>query len=90
MTSQEIQLPHKVTLDERKVLRMTGVTEVVSFDDTAVILHTTLGTLEVQGENLKLKTLSPEGGQVIIDGKVSGLYYEESREKTGFWGRLRR
>ena len=52
MADQTIQLPHKLTLNERKALTMTGVTEVVSFDDTAVILRTGLGTLMVQGRDL--------------------------------------
>ena len=43
MASQELQLPHKLTLQERSRLTVTGVTEVVSFDDTAVVLHTVLG-----------------------------------------------
>lgn len=83
-------LPHKLTLDQRKNLTMTGVTEVVSFDETTVILRTCLGTLEVQGEGLQLKTLSLEIGQVAVDGHISALYYEEPREHTGFWERLRR
>ena len=90
MTSQTIQLPHKLTLDERKKLTMTGVTEVVSFDDTTVVLHTALGTLEVQGQDLKLKTLSLDGGQVAVDGHISALYYEEPRDTRRFWERLRR
>ena len=81
-------LPHKLTLNERNNLTMTGVTEVVSFDDTAVILHTGLGTLLVQGKDLKLKTLQPEGGQVVITGKISALSYEEPRPMVGFWRRL--
>ena len=81
MAEQNFQLPHKLTLDERKKLTMTGVTEVVSFDDTAVVMRTTLGTLEVQGQQLKLKTLSLDGGQVAVDGHISALYYEEPREK---------
>lgn len=81
MAEQNFQLPHKLTLDERQRLTMTGVTEVVSFDDTAVVLHTALGTLEVQGQELKLKTLSLDGGQVAVDGHISALYYEEPREK---------
>lgn len=89
MTSQTPQLPHKLTLNDRKNLTLTGVTEVVSFDDTAIILHTQLGTLEVQGENLQLKTLSLEGGQVVVDGHISALIYEEPRQVySGFWGRL--
>ena len=66
MTVNEELLPHKLTLNERKALTMTGATEVLSFDDSCVILRTALGTLMIQGRNLKLKTLSPEGGQVAI------------------------
>lgn len=88
MTPEKIQLPHKLTLNERKNLTMTGVTEVVSFDDTSVVLHTGLGTLEVQGQQLQLKTLSIDGGQVAVDGHISALYYEEPRPAGGFWSRL--
>lgn len=74
-----LKLPHKLTLNQRESLNLTGVTEVVSFDDSAVILKTHLGTLHVMGENLVLKTLSVEGGQVAVDGHVSSLVYEEPR-----------
>lgn len=79
MADNQIQLPHKLTLNERSHLTMTGVTEVVTFDESAVILRTGLGTLVVQGRDLKLKTLSPEGGQVVITGKITSLVYEEPR-----------
>lgn len=83
----EDQLPHKLTLNERKNLTMTGVTEVVSFEESSVVLKTSLGTLVVQGQELKLKTLSLDGGQVAVDGQISALIYEESRE-GGLWQRL--
>lgn len=88
MAQEQIILPHKLTLNERKNLTMTGVTEVVSFDDTAVILKTALGTLVVQGKDLKLKTLSLDGGQVAVDGVISGLIYEESKPSGGVFRRL--
>ena len=84
MAEERLQLPHKLTLNERKSLTMTGVTEIVSFDDGAVILRTGLGTLVIQGRDLKLKTLSLEGGQVAVDGNISALIYEEPRQ-TGSW-----
>lgn len=84
----EMQLPHKLTLQERSSLSMTGVTEVVSFDEGTVILHTELGTLVVQGHDLQLKTLSTDGGQVAVQGKVSALIYEEPRPAGGLWHRL--
>lgn len=82
----EMNIPHCLTLRERRELTMTGVTEVVSFEETAVVLHTALGTLTVQGSGLQLKTLSLEGGQVAVDGDISALIYEEPR--LGGWRRL--
>lgn len=78
---EEPKLPHKLQLNERRQLTMNGVTEVVSFDENAVVLQTALGTLIVQGSQLQLKTLSLDGGQVAVDGDVSALIYEEPREK---------
>lgn len=82
----EGKLPHKLQLAGREQLTMTGVTEVVSFEENAVVLHTSLGTLIVQGRDLKLKTLSLDGGQVAVDGQVSALIYEEPRHDR--WRRL--
>ena len=84
----EQQFPHKLTLDERQQLTMTGVTEVVSFDDSAVVLRTELGTLLVQGSNLQLKTLNVDGGQVEVTGNVSAIVYEEPRQRSAWLGRL--
>ena len=87
MADERIQLPHKLTLNERKNLTMTGVTEVVSFDENAIVVHTALGTLIVQGKDLSLKTLSLDGGQVAVDGQIAALIYEEPRA-GGFMRRL--
>ena len=78
-------LPHRLSLLERNALTVTGVLEVVSFEETEAILQTSLGILTVQGSQLQLKNLSLEGGQVDIDGNVSALSYEEPRQ--GGWRR---
>lgn len=88
MAEEHMALPHKLTLDARKKLTMTGVTEVVSFDEDAVVLKTGMGTLVVQGKQLQLKTLSLDGGQVAVDGQVSALIYEEPRHSGGWKSRL--
>lgn len=79
----EANMPHELRLKDRGALTMTGVSEVVSFDEGAVVLQTSLGMLIVQGRELHLKTLSPEGGQVEIEGTVTALSYEEPR--SGGW-----
>ena len=80
-------LPHRLTLAERNKLTVTGVTEVVSFEDREVVLQTGMGILTVQGSQLQLKTLSLEGGQVEVEGSVSALIYEEARQ-GGWFSRL--
>lgn len=77
-------IPHKLILDERNRLTMTGVSEVVRFEESVVVLKTALGTLVIQGRDLKLKTLSLDGGQVAVEGTVSALVYEEPR---GGWAK---
>ena len=76
-------LPHSLELQDRSHLTATGVTEVVRFDDTAVVLRTGQGLLTIRGEGLQLKNLSLEGGRMAVDGKIQGLVYEEPR--TGGW-----
>jgi sporulation protein YabP len=88
MAEQQLALPHKLTLNQRSSLTMTGVTEVVSFDENAVIVHTQLGALTVQGQQLQLKTLSVEGGQIAVEGTICALTYEEPRQKGGWMHRL--
>ena len=81
-------LPHALALNQRSKLTMTGVTEVVSFDELAVVLHTALGTLVVQGRDLQLKALSPDGGNVAIEGTISAVVYEEPKKPGGWLRRL--
>ena len=77
------QINHDLNLQRRQKLTMTGVTEVISFDETAVVLQTGLGMLTVHGQGLQLKQLSVDGGQVSVDGSIHALIYEEPRQ--GGW-----
>lgn len=88
MADERIILPHKLTLNERKSLTLTGATEIISFDDNTVVLHTTLGRLTVHGQQLQLKTLSVEAGQAAVEGTITALIYEEPRPAGGLLRRL--
>ena len=86
--AEELTLPHKLTLSQRKNLTMTGVTEVISFDENAVVLCTELGRMTVHGRELQLRQLALDGGQVAVDGNVSAIVYEENRQTGGWFRRL--
>ena len=82
MATEQLEMPHKLTLNQRKALNMTGVTEVVSFDENLVVLRTCMGDLLVHGEQLQLKTLSTDGGQVAVEGQIRALIYEQRRNDS--------
>lgn len=84
----EQEMDHRLTMSQRSKLTLTGVNQVISFDDSAVVLDTCMGTLVIQGEQLQLKTLSLEGGQVAVEGKVWSLQYQQDRPAGGFFRRL--
>ena len=77
----------KLRLEDRSRLTLTGVSHVVRFEEELVVLETDLGTLHVHGRELKLQDLSLEGSRAAVEGQISALIYEESRER-GIWGRL--
>lgn len=86
---EEIGMPHRLTLSQREQLTLTGATEVVSFDENAVVVKTSLGQLTIHGKNLQLKNLSLDGGQVAVDGHIAALIYEEPRAAGGLRRLLR-
>ena len=88
MPAQLTRPPGKLVLDARKKLTLTGATEVVSFDELAVVVKTPMGTLVIQGKDLQLKQLTPDGGQVAVEGTVTSLHYEEPRQTAGWAKRL--
>ena len=86
--TEEVKLPHKLTIQERRNLTVTGVAEVVSFDENSVVLRTGLGPLVIQGEGLQLKMLSPEGGQASVDGTITALAYVQEQNRGGWFRKL--
>lgn len=74
-----------IILENRENLNITGVLDVLSFDDQIVILETELGLLTVKGENLRINKLSLDTTEVTINGEIYQLAYSEKNnmEKSG-------
>ena len=66
-----------IILENRSKLSISGVLDVLSFDDHVVILETDLGLLTVKGENLRINKLSIDTSEVIVEGDISGLTYSD-------------
>ena len=64
-------------LENRGKLSISGVLDVLSFDDQVVMVETELGLLTVKGENLRINKLSLDTTEVIVDGEICNLGYSE-------------
>lgn len=70
-------------LENRGKLSISGVNDVLSFDDQVVMVETELGLLTVKGENIRINKLSIDTSEVIIEGDISYLSYSDKElEKT--------
>ena len=81
-------LPRRLTMEERERLTVTGVGEVVHFDETAVAMRQGEDLLVVRGEGLALRKLEPGEGKVEVRGRLVSLAYEQAQGKGGFLRRL--
>ncbi|VYT62064.1 sporulation protein YabP [Clostridium paraputrificum] len=64
-----------LSLEDRKKLTLSGVLEVINFDDEKISLNTILGNLAIKGEGLKMNKLDVQNGDVIIIGYISSMIY---------------
>ena len=89
-SEQKSKMPHCLTLENRKNLVVSGVREVDGFDDKAVEVLTDTARLSIKGENLNIKKLNLELGDLEVEGKISGLVYtaKGGRDRVGFFPRL--
>ena len=82
--------PYGLAMDRREHLSLTGVKDVVSFDESQVILNTEGGLMTISGQGLHVARLMLEEGQLVLDGTVDSLVYEGKRlsHKGGLAARI--
>ncbi len=67
--------PHKLELLNREKGSVTGIQDVVSFDENQMILDTDMGLLTVRGKALHVSRLTLEKGEVDIEGEFESFSY---------------
>ncbi|OEH84348.1 sporulation protein YabP [Desulfuribacillus stibiiarsenatis] len=84
---------HEIKIVNRKLLEVTGVMNIESFDSQEFLLQTSQGYLAVRGENLHIRNLNLEEGLVSIEGNVFDMGYIDesitpSEKAKGFFSKL--
>lgn len=74
---ESVKQTHKLIVHNRKFATVSGVNDVLSFDITEILLETEQGMLLIKGNDLHVKKLTLEKGEVDIEGKIDSFTYSE-------------
>ena len=79
-----INVMQNIVLENREKLNVTGINDILSFDDQVVILSTDLGMLTIKGNELKINKLNIDESEVKIEGNITSINYsQDSEERKG-------
>ncbi len=74
-------LQHSLSLSNRTALDISGVESILVFDSDYILIELQSEKIAVEGKDLKLINLIKDKKEVQINGKVSGIFYQDSSTK---------
>jgi sporulation protein YabP len=90
MTGQR-EIEHKIVIKDRRLLTVSGVKKVKSFDPKEITLDTTKGRVTIKGRDLGVNNLNLEQSELEIEGQIDMLTYAASgsgESSKGVWEKI--
>ena len=81
--NQRPKIPHSVIIENRVSISFTGVRDMGSFDEQAVVLYTDYGEINLRGSKLHINKLSLDTNEVDIDGNIEAVVYTQNKQSGG-------
>ena len=88
MEEKQLSGGHKIWISGRKNGIVTGITDVLAFDETEILMDTELGMLSIKGKGLHISKLNLEKGEADLEGQVDSLTYSAKGHKKKKEGSL--
>lgn len=85
---ESIRSNHNVIIENRKKFTLTGVKDVISFDDETIMLDTALGRLAVKGSALRILSFDNDSGDLTGEGRIHAFIYTAEEKNGGFFSRI--
>lgn len=83
LSNQEALKKHRIEMIDRASVSVTGVSDVINFDESSVVLETSGGILSIDGQELHIVSLNVDSGEILVSGSISGIIYPGSINKSG-------
>lgn len=90
MSENKIQKNNTISIISRKQISVTGVNDIINFDEASILLNTECGKLIIEGNDLHITTLDVDSGNLVAQGTINSVYYNESEKdgKNGLFTRI--
>ena len=85
---ENIRINHNIIVEDRKKMTLTGVKDVLSFDEETVVIDTSLGRLTVKGSGLHIVNFDTKSGDLSAEGRLYALVYTTEEKNGGFFSRV--
>jgi len=82
MQESEKIIPHVISIENRKTLSITGITDIDSFDEREIVLYTQTGELTITGRELHINAISIETGNMSVEGDIWSLQYGDKDKQS--------
>lgn len=77
-----------IILENRSRLNISGVSDVLNYDENTINVNTQLGLLSIKGTDLKLNRLNLDNTELLVEGLITSLAYSDNYAKGGFLQKL--
>jgi len=88
MEAKSTDARQELILNDRKFLNINGVINIVDFTDTQLTLKTNLGTVVIEGRDMKIESLSKDEGRATVIGDFDGFYYKTLSDKKSLISKI--
>lgn len=75
MIENNKNIKHDVIIKSRNRLEMTGISDVISYDENEILVVTDEISISIEGENLKIEKFDSEKEDLIVNGLINGIFY---------------
>ena len=83
-----LSVPNNIIMEDRRLVTVSGVSDVDSFDEEAVVAFTDIGKLTIRGRGLHINRLSVEVGELAVEGEIDSLAYSDVSNGGSFFSKV--
>ena len=73
---------HSININDRKIIVLSGIKKLNSFDDNEFFVDSVMGPIVIKGSSLELIKMDTFQGNLSIKGKINSLNYLEDSKKN--------